>query len=282
MSPREATAIFRAEYEKVYRSSHAHNIDTAGAERKFGTRRGVPEDHKAEFTAFWRARQSADLLGIPYGIFLEAAYQILLRGGFQRVPYINQIYGKHQVRIAVAAEELWKEHCAARFMFSSLPHYRAESFRGLAAQIAHQKWVLEQLETRSNHAIGRACFTLRILSEERAKTAFGEERLERAREQTADEIPEAHDTYGPPQMLPSCAMLPGALDASSPECSECRVASFCTQAEASVLRSVATITGVADPEEERRRKLGRDRTRRFRLKAKLAAEAEFGIGRKTL
>jgi hypothetical protein len=195
MSPREATAIFRAEYEKVYRSSHAHNIDTAEAERKFGTRRGVPEDHKAEFTSFWRARQFADLLGMPYGIFLEAAYQILLSGGFRRIPYINQIYGKHQVRIAVAATELWEEHCASRFMFSPLPHYQAESFRGLAAQVAHQDWILEQLKTRTDHAIGRACFTLRILPEVRAKLEFGEERLEKARVLAAEEVPMVHESW---------------------------------------------------------------------------------------
>ena len=282
MSPREATAIFRAEYEKVYRLSHARNINTAEAERKFGTRRGVPEDHKAEFTSFWRARQFADLLGMPYGIFLEAAYRILLSGGFQRIPYINQIYGKHQARIAVAAIELWEEHCESRFMFSALAHYRAKSFRGLAAQVAHQDWVLEQLKTRSNHAIGWACFTLQILPEERAKLEFGEERLERARVYAAEEIPEAHESCRPLQLLPSCAMLPGARDPSSPECSTCKVASFCTRTEASVLRSVVSVTGMADPEEERRRKLGRDRTRRCRLKAKLAAEAKSGIGRKTI
>ena len=282
MSPREATAIFRAEYEKVYRLSHARNIDTAQAERKFGTRRGVPEDHKAEFTSFWRARQFADLLGMPYGIFLGAAYQILLSGSFQRIPYINQIYGKHQLRIAVAATERWEEHCASRFMFSPLPHYKSESFRGLAAQVAHQDWVLEQLKTSTYHAIGRACFTLQILPEERAKLEFDEECLERAREYAAEEVPEAHESWGPRQLLPSCAMLPGALDISSPECSTCKVASFCTRAGASVLGSVTTVTGAADPEEERRRKLGRDRTRRCRQKAKLAAEAEFDIGRKTI
>ena len=282
MSPSEATAIFRAEYEKVYRSSHAHNIDTAEAERKYGTRRGVPEDYRAEFTSFWRARQFADLLGVPYDIFLQAAYQTLLRGSFQRIPYINQLFGKHRERVAVAAIQYWEEYCGSRFVFSALPHYRQESLQGLAAQVAHQDWVLEQLKTRNDHAIGRACFTLRILPEERAKAAFGEERLENARACAAEEVPEVHESWGPRRLLPSCAMLAGALDTSSPECLTCKVASFCTRAEASVLGSVTSVTGVADPEDERRRKLGRVRTQRCRAKAKLAAVAKSSAVAKTL
>jgi hypothetical protein len=281
MSPREATSIFRTEYEKVYRRKYARTFDTEKAERKFGVRRGIPEEHRAEFTSFWRVRQIADLLCMPYEIFLEAAFEVLLSGSFQRMPYINQLSGKHQLKIGVAAMTQWEEHCESRLMFSALPLYQEESFHGLAAQVAHQDWVLEQLKTRTDHAIGRACFTLRILPAERAMLAFGQERLENARACAAEEVPEVHESWGPRQLLPSCAMLPGALDKSSPECSTCKVVSFCTRAVASVLRSVTTVTGVADPAEERRRKLSRDRTARHRLKAKLAAEAESSIERKT-
>ena len=282
MSPKEATKIFRTKYQRVYRWKYGQNVNTEKSMNKFGVRRGTPEDHRAEFTSFWRARQSADLLGMPYDVFLWAAYEVLLSGGFQRIPYINQLFGKHQLRIAIAAMTQREEHCESRLMFSALPLYQEESFHGLAAQVANQDWVLEQLKTRTDHAIGRACFTLRILPAERAMLAFGQERLENARACAAEEVPEVHESWGPRQLLPSCAMLPGALDKSSPECSTCKVVSFCTRAVASVLRSVTTVTGVADPAEERRRKLSRDRTARHRLKAKLAAEAESSIARKTI
>jgi hypothetical protein len=281
MSPKEATNVFRAEYQKVYRRKYASNIDTEKSLNKYGVRAGIPETHKAEFTSFWRVRQSADLLGMPYDVFLEAAFEDLLRGRFQRIPYINQLMGKYQARIAVAATDRWEEQCQSRLMYSLLPHYKQESFHGLAAQIAHQDWVLAQLKSRSDSTIGRACFTLRILPEERVRLQFGDERLENARAHAAGEVPEVLESLGPRQLLPSCVMLPGARDISSPECSSCKVATFCTRAEASVLGSVITVTGVADPRAERQRKLGRERTRKSRRKAKLAAEAKSDIGEKT-
>jgi hypothetical protein len=156
-------------------------------------------------------------------------------------------------------------------MYSALPHYREESYCGLAAQTDHHDWVLGQLKNRSNHAIGRACFSLRVLPPERAKIAFGEERFERAREEVVGEPPVAHEVSGLRQLFPSCAMLPGVQDVSSVECSTCRVARICARGEASVLGEVARVTGVADPEEDRRRKLGRDRVRKFRSKSKLTS-----------
>lgn len=282
MSPREATHLFRTEFQKVYQRKYSANIDTEKSHNKFGVRRGPAEQDRTEFTSFWRARQFADQLGMSYDVFLEAAFEVLLRGSFERMPRINQIYGKHRVRVTGAAIRLWEEHCASRFVYSALPHYREESFCGLAAQTDHQGWVLDQLKSRSNHAIGRACFTLRILSQVRATIAFGEERLERARENVAGEIPAPHEGYELRQLLPSCAMLPGARDASSVECSACNVTSFCTLGEASVLGTVAAVTGVIDPEEHRRRKLGRDRTRKHRREKKLAAEIPLSSGSEDL
>jgi hypothetical protein len=279
ISPSEATAIFRKTYQEVYRWKYSHNFDTEESKRKFGTRAGAPEEHRGEFTAFWRARQFADQLGMPYEIFLDAAFDALLTADRKRLPYINQLYGKYAERIAASAWDRWQEHCGSRLMFSPLPHYKTGSFVGLAAQVAHQDWVLEQLKTRSDGAIGQACFVLRIVPEERAKLAFGEVRLENGRAHVADEVPEAYEAYTLRQILPSCAMLPGVLDPSSPECSTCQLARFCAGAEAAVLRKVIADTGVADPEGVRRRRQGAVRTAKCRLKAKHAAEAKSRAGK---
>jgi len=274
MSPKEATLTFRDEFQKLYRRKYGQNIDTEESLRKFGVSRGKPENNRTEFTSFWRARQFADQLGVPYGIFLQAAFEVLLRAGWERIPYINQLYGKHQERIAFAVIAHWEEHCQTRFMFSDLPHYREESFRGLAAQTAHQDWVIEQIKQRhSDSLIGHACFVLRIVPQDRAKLAFGDDRLETGRASVEGGAAKPHETIAPRQMLPSCVMLPGVRDMSSSECSACRIADFCGRATEIVLASVVRATGVADPEECRRRALNAARTRKCRDKAKLAAAA---------
>lgn len=274
MSPREATLHFRDEFQKLYRRKYGQNIDTEESLQKFGVSRGEPEANRTEFTSFWRARQFADQLGVSYSVFLEAAFEVLLRAGWARIPYINQMYGKNAERIGTAVSAHWDEHCESRFMFSALPHYQEESFCGLAAQTAHQDWVIEQIKKlHSNHALGRACFILRILPQDRAELTFGARRFEMARASVEGTVPLPHETIAPREMLPSCMMLPGARDTTSPQCSTCRLASFCARTETSVLASVVSTTGVTDPEEHRRRELGAARTRKSRAKAKLAAEA---------
>jgi hypothetical protein len=49
---------------------------------------------------------------------------------------------------------------------------------------------------------------LRILPEERAKAAFGEERLENARACATEEVPEVHESWGPRRLLSESVKLP--------------------------------------------------------------------------
>jgi hypothetical protein len=273
MSPREATLKFREEFQTVYRQKYARNIDTEEAPRKFGVRRGDPESHKAEFTSLWRARQSADLVGAPYDIFLNAAFDILLRGHFERMPAPNQFYRKHAEKIAIAVRDHWDELCGTRFMYATLPQYQEASFFGLPAQIAHRVWVIEQIKKlHSNHALGRACFTLRILPEAQARAAFGDERLEMARAIVADDAMAAvpHTACKRRDSLPSCAMLPGAMEIGSSECSKCKIAALCARGGEMVLQTVIGTTGVSDPVESRKRALGKERTRKCRERARTA------------
>lgn len=280
MSPIEATYLFRNEYQKVYRRRYAHDVDAEEAQRKYGTRIGFATDNRAEFTSFWRARQFADRLGMPYDLFLDAAFEALLRGSFQRIPYINQLYGKTKARIEQKAQEVWAAHCEDRRTYSKLPQYRTESFIGLDAQIAHRKWILDQLVARHGYGMGQACFIDRVLPPESLVAQFGEERVEQAREDYAGDAPVPHEAYQPRQMLPSCAMLPDAFSPTSPECSTCKLVRFCSTAKTAVTRAVITAAGVPDPVEHRRRQQNRDRVSKHRLKRKMAAAPETAVIRR--
>lgn len=279
MAPSEATSLFRSEFQKVYRRSHAKNIDSEEAERKFGLRRGIASDNRAEFTSLWRARQFADGLGIPYPVFLTASFNTLLSGLSQRIPYVNQLYGKYDARIALAAKAHWLEIRDSRFTVSELPHYRVESFHGLPAQVAYRKWVIEEIKRRGGRAgdIGSACFIKCIIPVELAQAEFGVERVDSARDKMAGDMPEPFEPLAMADILPSCATLPGTFDAISVECRACPVSASCADVGASVCTSLVADVGSVDPVAARRRRLQSARTRKHRAKIRTATTSAVGI-----
>ena len=130
VSPMDATHQFRAAYSETYQRKYARNISTEDAKTRTGVRAGPAFQTKTELTSFWRARQTADLYGLPYKVFIEVAFDQLLGGGWQRMPHPNQLYAKRNLqRICIAAAVYWKEFQQSLFdrSFSHLPEYRTES-----------------------------------------------------------------------------------------------------------------------------------------------------------
>lgn len=272
MSPSDATDQFRTEYQRVYRHFYAKNVDTEAAQHKFGLRRIVPAGDQREYTSLWRARQFADTLGIPYSNFLWAAFNRLTQGLSQRIPAPNQMYGKRGPLIAEAVDMDWSEYLDTRLTISSLPHYRTESFQGLAAQLAHRQWVVNEIKRRFGKPrdIGVACFLKRVLPTEIAELEFGLEKVEQARTLVAGETAEAEQAIAMRDLLPSCATLPGAFNAASAECGSCRLNSICSRVSERIGSSLAAEFGSVDPVAARRKKGQAERTRKCRAKKRAA------------
>jgi hypothetical protein len=274
LSPTAATAHFYVLYQDVYRRKYAANIDSLEAELKTGvSRKGT----RGELTSFWRARQFADELGVTYEIFLEAAFQVCIRNGWNRLPHVNQLYGsKNREVIASAVKLLWAEHIAARFTISILPQYREESYSGLEAQIDHRNWVLDQIKSRhgSPLSIGRACYIHRVLPERAAFLEYGQERLDRAKAEIEFDGPD--EPNAAELFLPSCFGLPGAPDAGGGKCDECPAFRSCLKVETVVSNGVAKKFGNDDPVLSRRKAQGRKRTAIFRAKSARRSE---GLGK---
>jgi hypothetical protein len=266
LSPIAATAKFYVLYQDVYRWKYAANIDTLEAEQKTGvSRKGT----RGERTAFWRARQFADELGVTYEIFLHAAFQVCIRRGWGRLPYINQLYGdKNREAIAIAVKLLWAEHIGSRFTISSLPQYREESYSGLEAQIDHRNWVMDQIKAWhvSPRSIGRACYVHRVLPEDDARLEFGQEKLDQAKAEIAFDGLVADEPTAAESALPSCFGLPGAPDPGGGKCDECPAFRWCLRVETSVRNAIAKKLGSDDPVLGRHKAQGRKRTAKFRAK----------------
>jgi len=240
-----------------------------------GIRTGRPFQRRTELTSFWRARQTADLYGLPYKIFIRSAFEHLTRGGWERLPHPNQLYAKrHLEQILVASAKYWEEYKHSLFgrSFSHLPEYRAEAFCSFPAQMAHLECVADLLKARPiPWAIGQACVIDRVISPELVLAQFGEERLVRARAEVAGGTPEPIVHFGSDDLLPSCLGIPGALVPTSPECGACPTIDLCSRIQALTLAMMKRKTGSETPVDERRKKLGRERTRRCRERKTLAA-----------
>ena len=275
ISPMEATHHFRAAFSEINQRKYAQNFDTETAKTRIGVRGGSAFQYKTELTSFWRARQAADTYGLPYKVFIEVAFEHFISGGWKRLPHINQLYGERNLeRIHVKAAEYWEELQGTDFgrSFSHCPEYRTESFHHFPAQIAHRAWVLDLLKVkRSAWALGKACFVNRVIPPELALAEFDEERIGRARKEVVEETPAPPEPFGARDVLPSCLGLPGALVPASPECAACPAMALCAKFEGMTLASLKRTTGSENPEHERRKKLQRERTRRFRKRKTHAA-----------
>jgi hypothetical protein len=282
MAPREATALFAREYAVMYRRCYAANVDTEESEHKFGLRNPLLSPNRAELTSLWRARQTADLLGVPYNVFLDAAFKRLTQGLSRRVPYINQMYGKRVMLIATAVLTQWQEIREDTLKVSGLHAYRENAFVGLSAQRAHREWVIGEIKARHGRPwdIGSACFIEKVLPPELAEATFGCEKMAMARASVEGHLPPPCEPEALEKLLPSCATLPGAFDSAAVECSACPFVPECARAGTWISSSLTAELGSEDPISFRRRKLQAARTQKCRAKKRAAEDRSSGTGTK--
>jgi hypothetical protein len=274
ISPWEATELFVAEYQKQFRFHYGQNIDTEEAEDKTGTRASNWRSNPRELASFWNARQFADEVGMPYGFFAQSTFAFLMKRGWQHIPRPNQLYGsKNRNFLKREIEAQWVEWQSAVFVYSALQQYHVDNFLGSPAQFAHQDWVIAQIRLQHNSTIriGRACFVDFVLPVDRAIGEFGAERLEMAREDTKDSCQTMSNAAGPYRTTPSCYGVLHSHSATAQRCKKCRVADGCIIQASDARDFVMKHRGSEDPLAAHRRYLQRERTRKFRARALLAA-----------
>jgi hypothetical protein len=183
MTPVEATRIYAVEFEKAYRASYRHNVETRAAPfiRIFKTK-DLFREEKGTISGIWRGRQIADAMGIPYGIYLTLAFKA--RTGWwqqKHLPRPTQLYSD---LVTEMAAEAWEKFQDARLFYSTLPQYRNENYAGLAAQNDHHEWLLLQAAKRggSPATLADMVYGQKILLDSKVRARFGDTISERIRE----------------------------------------------------------------------------------------------------
>jgi len=146
--PHEKTALFIAEYERLYSSFYRRYVDIVDCEKMKGTLRSTTKQFGAaeardrkirrEYSAFWNRRQMADCLGIKYNIFIHYAMEAHMSVARKKLPSPNQLLsggGGHIVLDHVM--KAWEQHGSSE-KISYKPQYRSEYYVGLPAQDEHR------------------------------------------------------------------------------------------------------------------------------------------------
>jgi hypothetical protein len=279
MSPLTATNEFVRNYVAAYRRKWGKSFSTEEASHKLAIRGGYWRSSQTEFISFWRARQFADELGVPYDQFCDHALEVLLRKGYTRPARPNQLYAeKNKWAIAEQVMAAWQEYCSdVDFMTSKLPQYHLENFRGQPAQHAHQDWVVEQIRRRDMRvgAIVKACLEDNVLPASRARFEFGPTRFERAREEAANmaqpgSLGRAVDDH---ELRPSCFGVLHAYDGAAPACEACLFSRHCKSMTDTLSRHIVSRFGGDDPVLARKQSMTRKRVNLHRARKRAAAEA---------
>lgn len=95
MHPTKATYLYIHYYTRLYREMYAMRVDKNEAQHKRGIRfTDLAKMPKAQATAFWKGRQTADTYGTPYDYYLRAVMTETHDRLWTEIPRPAQLYSK--------------------------------------------------------------------------------------------------------------------------------------------------------------------------------------------
>lgn len=281
MSPNEANRLFTKTYQKTYSRKFGEQVDVEQARQVSGVHVLTMKDDARERSQLVMARQRADRLGVPYPLYIDAAFDFAFRRGDKRrrFPRPNQLHGNR------ASEGLceqfiikrWNEYIANGLFRVEHPIYLIENYRGLPAQEDFRRFVLDHVREANlplHRAIQKFTYDRQQVPAECFRTLVSEQVFNNAMEivesdlQIFPVVTIPHVPLTSTQRWPTCFGMHYALDPSSPECALCPQIQGCKFLGDRVLKEAAKQAGVDDPAGDYKRKMDRERQRRCRANKK--------------
>lgn len=158
MTPLEATIEYIRRYAEVYRVIYARNLDHVAAQH-VKTISPVTlllevekNDSKAKsrLSAFWRGRQVADAIGMPYATYIELAFTARLRAW--KRPYLPQPQHLYAEMDVERVQERWQEMQLAILNMPTDPAYLVQNYQNMPYQNDFHEWCFIQANTRRDPA----------------------------------------------------------------------------------------------------------------------------------
>lgn len=276
LSPAERTQLFLREYIATYRLLWRKYQDMSTADEQAPLDPRLFWNPDGEIVSLWKARQTADELGIPYSVFL---YSVMHWAVDQRkrkyFPRPNQLCSEAQL---IAAVGDWE---------------RTESIR----QVPGDNWDTRFFAPNPIRAGDPRWRAVKILESRLKRSRWPERSLANAmecrflsaaeaRELASRCIPDKPDVFDGALELLAAPPLPvsdGDLEVRpaciglcnlSPACESCPAFVACNQDRARADERLLSRTGSTDPVADRKRAQDRERQRRRRRRKKEAAQLQ--------
>jgi hypothetical protein len=262
MTPLERTRRFTHEYIAAYKRQWAV-FDPQGARKKKPAEGNFGRNSVAVMNSLWKARQKADELGMPYDVFLDALVARRLgKKGNLHLPRPNQLLSDKAFKARLRGLPT-RDQVAERLL---KPHWDARFFKPREENDAVQATALEQLRVdvlRADSPKDRLAKYFRVrglLSKQLADDLFFRQ------PELVDEawaLADARVPFPEPQghLTPACF---GNRNTKLHACQLCMWSDECKRFKVQVAHALRRKTGSSDPRREHRRKVDRDRQRRYR------------------
>jgi hypothetical protein len=274
MSPLKATETFSNAYNEAFRDYIRRNYDIDEAKN---TRAGKKLDwssNNKHLTQMWVARQHADLLGMPYDLYLEFVFDFASRRERKKPPSPNQLRpssNEQKVAWNYEQEKFW---CADRQNNSlirspNLPQYYFVNYIGLAAQDAFRDLILQHAKLAlfsDENFVGRFHLEKSQLSGTDCISVLGQERFEQARSMAISRQANGwyvSVTYPDIVKIDKAQACFGFVKTHETEhaiCVSCPMRSLCQKFADKVDAALELKTGSSDPLLAEKRKKGKQRT----------------------
>lgn len=168
MTPLESTIEYIKHYGNAYKDTYARELDYDRAQfvqpmtyTKLLT--GLNSDHgateegakelrglKIKLSSFWKGRQIADAIGIPYNLYLDYAFEFRMRR-WQRA-YLPQPMHLYHEYCVEKIQERWEQFKESRTLMPEDPAYMVQNYIGIQYQNDFHEWLFEQAKKRGDEA----------------------------------------------------------------------------------------------------------------------------------
>ena len=285
MDPESATRCFINEYRRVYKEYLRKVGSIQRAEAALAISDLALHKRGAEYTAVYRARQYADVLGVEYGTYLHIAFDFWTRKQRKNLPRPSQLgMKKWRDRWYRKLEEEWPQHLTV-LQLEELDEFLDENYVGLPAQHRFREVALEIADRRTD-MWKRRIEDLVVNRRQLPLQAFRGHASDDLIDEITPEIEDLLDAIGPAgrQKAPirmqwqTCFGIPRDHAQPGLPCNDCAQARGCRIVAEAVEKMMKEAEGSVDPVREIKRKQNVERQRRHR-EAKKSELAAGGLDR---
>lgn len=180
LHPTQATYLFAAHFTAEYRKMYQKIRDCERGKYITGSK-GKDAMDKGTTLGFWKGRQAADKIGMPYGLYIGSAMRFLVGvNTWQRIPNPTQLYSD-KVKEFMTTE--WVNLLNYDIITPETAHLSDDNAFCIQCKHDIERWLLERIVERKNphYSLAHFMFEKKLISAETALRYVSSELIERAR-----------------------------------------------------------------------------------------------------